>query len=114
MKPEHSLAAMMKPVQPGLARMREVLSMQVADASPAVRDMTDHVGRFQGKQLRGALVLLTGEATGNTTDMQISSYLIRTVRAGCRASASNRSTQRVGLVCGLRQINIGCFGRGYL
>ena len=30
--------------------------------------MTDHVARFQGKQLRGALVLLTGEATGNTTD----------------------------------------------
>jgi octaprenyl-diphosphate synthase len=30
--------------------------------------MTDHVGRFQGKQLRAALVLLSGEATGNSTD----------------------------------------------
>jgi len=40
----------------------------VAEESAAVRDMTDHVARFQGKQLRGALVLLTGEATGNTTD----------------------------------------------
>ncbi len=68
MNPQHALAALMKPVQPGLARMREVLSTQVADASPAVRDMTDHVGRFQGKQLRGSLVLLVGEATGNSTD----------------------------------------------
>ena len=64
----HSLAAMLKPVQPGLARMREVLASQVGDGSPAVRDMTDHVGRFQGKQLRGSLVLLVGEATGNSTD----------------------------------------------
>ena len=65
---ETSLAALLKPVQPGLARMREVLLAQVADASPAVRDMTDHVSRFQGKQLRGSMVLLVGEATGNSTD----------------------------------------------
>ncbi|HUR27431.1 MAG TPA: polyprenyl synthetase family protein [Planctomycetota bacterium] len=62
------LAALLKPVLPGLVRMREVLAAQVGDGSPAVRDMTDHVGRFQGKQLRGALVLLVGEATGNSTD----------------------------------------------
>ena len=68
MNPKLSLAAMLKPVQPGLARMREVLAAQVGDGSPAVRDMTDHVGRFQGKQLRGSLVLLIGEATGNSTD----------------------------------------------
>ncbi len=68
MNPHSSLAAMLKPVQPGLTRMREVLAAQVGDGSPAVRDMTDHVGRFQGKQLRGSLVLLIGEATGNSTD----------------------------------------------
>ena len=68
MNPPTSLAAMLKPVQPGLSRMREVLAAQIGDGSPAVRDMTDHVGRFQGKQLRGALVLLIGEATGNSTD----------------------------------------------
>jgi octaprenyl-diphosphate synthase len=68
MKPQSPLAALLRPVQPGLLRMREVLSVQVADASPAVRDMTDHVSRFQGKQLRGAMVLLIGEATGNSTD----------------------------------------------
>lgn len=68
MNPQQQLAALLAPVQPGLARMREVLAGQLSDASPAVRDMTDHVGRFQGKQLRGSLVLLVGEATGNSTD----------------------------------------------
>jgi len=33
-----------------------------------VSDMTDHVGRFRGKQLRATLVLLAGDATGNSTD----------------------------------------------
>jgi octaprenyl-diphosphate synthase len=62
------LAQLFAPVAPGMERMRAVLATQLAESSPAVRDMTDHVARFQGKQLRGALVLLTGEATGNTTD----------------------------------------------
>jgi octaprenyl-diphosphate synthase len=62
------LARLVQSVQPGLARMRDVLRRQVAEGSAAVSDMTEHVGRFQGKQLRGALVLLVGEATGNTTD----------------------------------------------
>jgi len=62
------LAQVLAPVQEGMQRMREVLAHQVQESSPAVRDMTDHVGRFQGKQLRAALVLLSGEATGNSTD----------------------------------------------
>jgi octaprenyl-diphosphate synthase len=65
---QDSLAELLLPVRPGLERMRALLHEQVREGSPAVRDMTDHVGRFQGKQLRGALVLLAGEATGNTTD----------------------------------------------
>ena len=63
-----SLTELLAPVAGSLERMRGILAAQVAESSPAVRDMTDHVARFQGKQLRGALVLLTGEATGNTTD----------------------------------------------
>ena len=51
--------------------MQDVLVEQVRSASPAVRDMTDHVGRFRGKQLRAALLLLSGEATGNTTDEHV-------------------------------------------
>jgi octaprenyl-diphosphate synthase len=62
------LARLLAPVTEGLERMRDVLRTQVVEASPAVRDMTDHVQRFQGKQLRGALVLLCGEASGNVTD----------------------------------------------
>ncbi len=56
------------PVAEGMDRMRAVLSEQMGERSAAVRDMTSHVDRFHGKQLRAALVLLTGEATGNTTD----------------------------------------------
>ncbi|MCZ6598969.1 MAG: polyprenyl synthetase family protein [Planctomycetota bacterium] len=56
------------PVAEGLERMNEILGAQIREESAAVRDMTDHVGRFQGKQLRGALVLLAGDATGNSTD----------------------------------------------
>ena len=68
MSDKQTLLELLRPVEGGLARMREVLALQIADASPAVRDMTDHVSRFQGKQLRGSLVLLVGEATGNSTD----------------------------------------------
>lgn len=62
------LAEIVGPVSEGLSRMRAVLAEELRDPSPAVSDMLDHTARFQGKQLRGALVLLTGEATGNTTD----------------------------------------------
>jgi octaprenyl-diphosphate synthase len=62
------LARLLAPVHDGMQRMREVLASQIRESSPAVRDMTEHVGRFQGKQLRGALVLLSGEATANSTD----------------------------------------------
>lgn len=62
------LARMLAPIAPGMERMREVVDRQLLESSRAVGDMTDHVGRFRGKQLRGALVLLSGEATGNTTD----------------------------------------------
>lgn len=67
---EHSeiLARLFAPVEGGMARMRRVLEEQLHESSDAVRDMTDHVGRFRGKQLRAALVLLCGEASGNTTD----------------------------------------------
>jgi len=56
------------PVRGGLERMRSVLEAHVRDSSRAVSDMTDHVGRFRGKQLRATMVLLAGDATGNSTD----------------------------------------------
>jgi len=63
-----TLNELFEPVEDGLARMRAILREQLAESSPAVRDMTDHIARFRGKQLRAALVLLCGEASGNTTD----------------------------------------------
>ena len=65
---ESSLSRLLAPVDEGMERMRAVLLEQLEESSPAVRDMTAHVGRFRGKQLRAGLVLLSGEATGNTTD----------------------------------------------
>lgn len=60
--------AALAPVADGLEKMRGILLAEMADESKAVGDMTSHVGRFRGKQLRAGLVLLVGEATGNTTD----------------------------------------------
>ena len=62
------LERVLAPVADGMERMRAVLESQIAEESRAVLDMTDHVGRFRGKQLRAALVLLSGDATGNATD----------------------------------------------
>jgi len=56
------LAALVAPVQTGLERMRDVLVQALGSDVPAVSDMIDHIGRFRGKQLRGALVLLAGHA----------------------------------------------------
>ncbi|HJP01129.1 MAG TPA: polyprenyl synthetase family protein [Planctomycetota bacterium] len=62
------LSLLQEPIAEGLERMRDVLIQQICEGSPAVRDMTGHIGRFRGKQLRGSLTLLSGEATGNSTD----------------------------------------------
>jgi octaprenyl-diphosphate synthase len=67
-RPRTMVEELVQPVAAGMARMRAVLREQMKERSPAVRDMVDHIDRFQGKQLRGALVLLVGEASGNTTD----------------------------------------------
>jgi octaprenyl-diphosphate synthase len=63
-----NLERLIAPVGEGMARMRDILNAQLRETSRAVNDMTMHVGRFRGKQLRAALVLLAGDATGNSTD----------------------------------------------
>lgn len=65
---DERLKSFLGPVEDQLARMRELIAAQLRDVSPAVSDMTGHINRFRGKELRGALVLLSGEATGNSTD----------------------------------------------
>ena len=68
MSAKERLQVLYAPVAEGMTRMRAILEDNVSDPSPAVGDMTDHLSRFHGKQLRAALVLLSGEATGNSTD----------------------------------------------
>ena len=65
---ESSLGALLGPVEGGMRRMQGVLIEALSAETDAVSDMTDHIGRFRGKQLRAAMVLLSGEATGNVTD----------------------------------------------
>ncbi len=62
------LAELFQPIESQMERVRAVLGDELRDSSPVVSDMLDHVGRFRGKELRAALVLLAGEATGNSTD----------------------------------------------
>lgn len=61
------LAKLVAPVTDGVEAMREVLIGQLTEDSAAVGDMTDHIGRFRGKQLRGTLVMLVGRAHGTYT-----------------------------------------------
>ncbi|MCB9916396.1 MAG: polyprenyl synthetase family protein [Planctomycetes bacterium] len=65
---EVKLSRLVAPVTDGLEAMRERLLAELAADSPAVGDMTDHIGRFRGKQLRGTLVLLVARAHDAYTD----------------------------------------------
>lgn len=59
------LSRLVAPVEQGMQRMRAVLTERLACDVGAVSDMTDHIARFRGKQLRAALTLLAAKATGN-------------------------------------------------
>ena len=59
------LARLMAPIDAGMARVRERITEELRGDSDAVADMTAHISRFRGKQLRAALVLLCGSATRN-------------------------------------------------
>ena len=41
-----------------------VLERELQDSSAAAQDMLAHISRFRGKQMRGAMLLLSGQATG--------------------------------------------------
>ncbi|MFT5734027.1 MAG: octaprenyl-diphosphate synthase [Planctomycetota bacterium] len=61
-----SLQALVAPIAEDLCGMREILAGALVSEVPAVSDMLDHIGRFRGKQLRGALVLLNASARSAT------------------------------------------------
>lgn len=62
------VAELLAPIEADMQAMRAVIDAELASESPAVADMTSHVGRFHGKQLRAALVLMVAEAAGRRTD----------------------------------------------
>ena len=58
------LHGLISPVRAQMEETRAVLEREIADPAPAAQDMLDHISRFRGKQVRGALLLLSGAATG--------------------------------------------------
>jgi len=66
-QPSAELVQLFQPVEEGLDAMRACLEEQLVESSHAVADMTGHVSRFRGKQLRAALVLLSAKACGTYT-----------------------------------------------
>lgn len=62
------LSRLVEPILPGLEQMRAAVVQQLSEDSGAVSDMTSHIARFRGKQLRGALVMLVGKAHGVYTE----------------------------------------------
>ena len=65
-----SLQALVAPIAEDLASMREILGGALVSDVAAVSDMLDHIGRFRGKQLRGALVLLGASARHRSSAQQ--------------------------------------------
>jgi octaprenyl-diphosphate synthase len=61
-----SLEELLEPVRDGLEQMRAALNAELSDDG-FVGERTAHVARFRGKELRAAMVLLSGQATGRTT-----------------------------------------------
>ena len=62
------LRGLISPVKGLMEEARVVLERGITESSSAAQDMLDHISRFRGKQMRGALLLLSGEATGATSD----------------------------------------------
>ena len=59
------LLRLFAPIEGAMGSVRERLARELEADTPAVADMTAHISRFQGKQLRAALVLLCGAAVEN-------------------------------------------------
>ena len=71
------LTELLQPVAGGMDRMRGILMEQVLDSSAAVRDMTGHVGRFRGKELRGDyLVSITFSASVRSTSRGVRTFIV--------------------------------------
>lgn len=61
------LAAIYQPIEEELSRVRRVFEDELGSDLPFLGELCRHVGRFRGKMVRPALVLLSGKACGNVT-----------------------------------------------
>lgn len=61
------LAPMYAPILAELAEADRIFAAELGSRHPFVQQLVDHCADFQGKRLRPALVLLTGQATGRLT-----------------------------------------------
>ena len=63
--------ALLAPIQGELERVDALYHQSLHSESPHVRKLVEHAALFRGKQLRPALVLLTGRACGRVTDSHV-------------------------------------------
>jgi octaprenyl-diphosphate synthase len=67
-QPRAALGDILAPIQGDLDRMEEKLLRILGEHEGRVHELLEHVGRFRGKRLRPALVLLAGHCCGRMTE----------------------------------------------
>jgi octaprenyl-diphosphate synthase len=60
-----------EPIAADLARVDEVLRIELKSRYPFVTSLVEHVACYQGKRLRPALLLLAAQASGNVCDAHL-------------------------------------------
>lgn len=61
-------AELYAPIAESLKQVRRIFDDELASDEAFVRDLCAHIGRYRGKMVRPALVLLSAEACGRVTD----------------------------------------------
>lgn len=61
------LTSLFEPIAPALAETERVYAAELGSRHAFVQQLVDHAASFRGKQLRPALLLLTGQACGGLT-----------------------------------------------
>jgi octaprenyl-diphosphate synthase len=69
--PRPDAKTLLEPVHAELLRVDELYSRALHADSPHVQKLVEHAALFRGKQLRPALVLLAGRASGELTDAHV-------------------------------------------
>ena len=67
-KPGAALSSLYAPIAAELAEAERIFQDELGSRFPFVQHLVDHCADFQGKRLRPALVLLSGQACGSLTE----------------------------------------------